>query len=138
MGVLIEDQDRHSYRGDTLRFSLTHSHLFATTRGMTLGTLGYLTTFSIDPNTNLIVHDSEQYHQTKTSGGKANAIEVYPHAREKGIDWIVLTDDEKGYVMILEWDGEKRSMRELASVRLGGDKTSEIGDTGASHALWLT
>lgn len=107
---------------------------------MTPTTRGYLTAFSIDPSTNLIVPGSSYHHQTATSGGKANAIEVYPFARSSGrqTDWIVLTDDEKGFVVILEWDGENNLMSEIASVRLGEGEEGEGEVVGASHAVWLT
>ena len=72
-------------------------------------------------------------YETRNSGGKANAIEICPFApsrRENETrDWIVLTDDEEGYVSIMEWDGVR--ITEVAAVQL------PVGE-GASNAIWLS
>lgn len=60
-------------------------------------------------------------------------------------DWAVLTDDEQGLVMVMEWDGEE--LREVARTQLPGkDPESFIPHSdgvkgnceGASHAIWLS
>lgn len=93
--------------------------------------------------------------ETRNSGGKANAIEVFPFSSRSGSsagadgrDWVVLTDDEQGFVSVLEWRDEWDELREVASVRLGvgapleGDGAGEVDEdergTGASHAVWLS
>lgn len=96
-----------------------------------LGTSSPADTTLLDPSPPLV------RYETATSGGKANAVEAFPFhtSEERGacIDWIVLTDDEEGWVWMLEWDGVE--MKEVSSVMLGG------GDEGlvtASHAVWLS
>lgn len=106
--------------------------------------------------------------ETRNSGGKANAIEVFPfwpttsssstasaaadvagaRSGPEGRDWIVLTDDEAGFVSVLEWRDAWGELREVASVQLGvdapveGGGAGEVSDeekgTGASHAVWLS
>lgn len=79
-------------------------------------------------------------YETKTSGGKANAIEVFPFGSTSDRDWIVLTDDEEGWVSILEWRDEWTELREIACVQLGRQAGAEKDEenTGASHAVWLS
>ena len=138
---------RLAYRGDTLRFSRGSIHLFATTRGKTSATKGYVVVWRVDARTGLLYGDESEgasdvndvvepvyRYETRNSGGKANAIEIYPFAptiSQTGTraDWIVLTDDEEGYVSILEWDGGR--IMEIAALQLPD------GD-GASHAIWLS
>lgn len=114
-------------------------YLYATTRGMTAATRGYVAVWSVDPVTNLLGESPLSYYQTRTSGGKANAIETFPferRANESISDWMVLTDDEQGWVSILEWDGVR--MEEIAAVQLGVDEEGEEKGVGASHAVWLS
>jgi carboxy-cis,cis-muconate cyclase len=95
--------------------------------------------------------------ETRNSGGKANAVEVFPFwpsssseevagaaPGPEGRDWIVLTDDEQGFVSVLEWRDAWGELREIASVQLGvdtaeGDEVEKDEEgTGASHAVWLS
>lgn len=77
-------------------------------------------------------------YETETSGGKANAIEIFPFAGPT--EWIVLTDDEQGWVSVLEWDRHSSQLLKTAQVRLGVQEGAEEEerDTGASHAVWLS
>ena len=137
---------RLSYRGDTLRFSNDRKYLYATTRGKTPAVKGIVVVWNVDARTGLLSGDDtvgprdqeaaiEPIHryETRNSGGKANAIEVCPFAptastqQVRRAEWIVLTDDEEGWVAILEWDGVR--ITEIASVQL---------PDGASHAIWLS
>ncbi|ORY90131.1 Lactonase, 7-bladed beta-propeller-domain-containing protein [Leucosporidium creatinivorum] len=150
---------RLSYRGDTLRLSQSGSYLYATTRGMTKATKGFVAVWSVNADGTLgsaeLLEEGElardgsktQDHapldrfETKTSGGKANAVETFPfHTSAKGVkeqrDWVLLTDDEDGWVWVLEWDGRK--IKEIAGVRLGEGASEEEKGTGASHAVWLS
>lgn len=147
---------RLSYRGDTLRLSQSGSYLYATTRGMTKDTKGFVAVWSVNGDGTLgspdLVEQGEREEEaldhapldrfeTKTSGGKANAVETFPfHTSEKGVkevrDWVLLTDDEDGWVWVLEWDGKR--IKELAGVKLGEGGTNEEKGTGASHAVWLS
>ncbi|GAA5986952.1 hypothetical protein JCM11641_002265 [Rhodosporidiobolus odoratus] len=160
---------RPLYRGDTLRLSADSRRLYVTTRGKTSAQKGWVVVFSLAEDGSIVENAAEDAgygtlsrYETKTSGGKANAIEVFPFwpssststaqgeqaagakSGPEGCDWIVLTDDEQGCVSVLEWRNEWKELREVASVRLGVD--SAEGDvvekdeegTGASHAVWLS
>lgn len=137
------------YRGDTLRFSQDGRFLYATTRGMTPATRGYVAVWAVAPDGTLSSLDYQQAeayapvtrYQTPTYGGKANAVEAFPfHAgawtegsggggegggggKEGEVrvtkDWIVLTDDGEGWVWVLEFDVERGTVREVAGVQLG-------------------
>ncbi|GAA5861332.1 hypothetical protein JCM3774_000213 [Rhodotorula dairenensis] len=165
---------RELYRGDTLRLSADQRRLYVTTRGKTPAQRGWVATFALDPEDWSVreekAKDQEEEeveagygaisrYETATSGGKANAIEVFPKefwpaaATERGADgdgrdYVVLTDDELGYVSVLEWRDEWNELRDVASVQLGvdvpvdGDDPGQVvpGEeaTGASHAVWLS
>lgn len=181
-----QNATRHLYRGDTLRLSADNRRLYVTTRGKTPSQRGWVTTYALEADGS--VKESPELHkgfgalsrfETQTSGGKANAIEVFPpdfwseppssassseaaasasgnaeilvdgpRPGPDGRDYLVLTDDELGYVSILEWRDQWQQLREVATVQLGVDKPEE-GDghgeileeetaTGASHAVWLS
>ena len=78
--------------------------------------------------------------ETPTSGGKANAITLAPYHSSsspgnEGVEWLALTDDEEGYVFIIEWSAGRGTFEEIARVKLGLD---EDGNTVmASQAVWL-
>jgi carboxy-cis,cis-muconate cyclase len=108
--------------------------VFATTRGKTSTTPGYLCAFALDPDSSHLTSPSSPpaaVYQTPTSGGKANAIEVIQvngRGTEGEKEWIVLTDDEEGWVVVISWDGIK--LEEVTRVKL-------LPSDGASHAVWL-
>lgn len=165
---------RELYRGDTLRLSADHRRLYVTTRGKTSSQRGWVATFALESDGSVREkhglaegYGAQSRYETQTSGGKANAIEVFPKdfwpsedvavavaadgaARPgpQGRDYIVLTDDELGYVSILEWRDEWDQLREVAAVQLGvdapveGEERGQIVEgeaaTGASHAVWLS
>ncbi|KAJ9121699.1 hypothetical protein QFC22_002319 [Naganishia vaughanmartiniae] len=143
------DDDPDLYRGDTIRLSRSTHHVFATTRGATAETRGWLCAYAVDPATGHLLNSAEgapptAVWRTPTSGGKANAIEVIAvngrgrHAEGAGegegergreeMDWIVLTDSEQGLVLVISWDGHE--FKEVSRVQM------DEGD-GASHAVWL-
>lgn len=123
------------YRGDTLRVSFSGKYLFATTRGAKSSTKGILAVYDIS-NYNAPLSDAICIWETPTSGGKANAIEPSPFrglgdgtSNQGNEEWIVLTDDEEGWVFIIQWDEEKREISEVDRALLPGKS--------ASHAIWL-
>lgn len=126
------------YRGDTLRFSQSGRYLYATTRGKTTATKGILTAWKVDYSSDNAVLETATpvRYTTPASGGKANAIEPFPfHGTEDSdSDWIVLTDDDEGFVEIVAFDGERFSSFAHASLTAyeGGEFT------GGSHAVWLS
>lgn len=152
---------RAQYRGDTLRLSADRRRLFVTTRGKTPRERGWVAVFDLAGDGAVREREEEggeegygarSRFETRNSGGKANAIEAFPFAASdearRGHDWVVLTDDEEGYVSVLEWRDEWDELREVASVRLGvdapvegegkGEVSEEEKGTGASHAVWLS
>ncbi|KAG6908842.1 hypothetical protein DXG01_003008 [Tephrocybe rancida] len=133
------------FRGDTLLLAPpTPSNpapkaLFATTRGATTSTRGWLSTFLLDKD-GLFV-EGDEYWETPTSGGKANALDVTPKDQGEGV-WILLTDDDDsaageggGGVRVLEWDGwGTGGVRVIAGWPQAGEgKLMQ----GGSHAIWL-
>ncbi|GAA5998168.1 hypothetical protein JCM5350_006398 [Sporobolomyces pararoseus] len=149
------DSARKQYRGDTLRISRDGKRLYVTTRGKTVAEKGFISVWELDADGSVVestAFSSERSgyralhrYETETSGGKANAIEVFPFEsaidgeEQLSRDWLVLTDDEQGFVTVLEWNEKKSELSEMARVQLGtqqGARTDEIG-TGASHAVWL-
>ncbi|GAA6047554.1 hypothetical protein JCM3770_005805 [Rhodotorula araucariae] len=158
-----QDATRGQYRGDTLRLSADRQRLYVTTRGKTSAERGWVAVFDLAPSGNVVPRDdadaagavpgygARSRFETRNSGGKANAVDVFPFfppAAEAGRDWIVLTDDEEGFVSVLEWRDEWDELREVASVQLGvdapaegegqGEVSEEEKGTGASHAVWLS
>lgn len=121
------------YRGDTIRLSPHSRTLFATTRGADVSTKGILVAWDLD-DAGYPVGDGVKW-ETPTSGGKGNAIELLPGPRGKGSEgeeWIVLTDDEDGWIFVVAWTkaGPAKGFKVVARCRLPGG-------AGASHAVWL-
>ncbi|GAA6064670.1 hypothetical protein JCM10212_001786 [Sporobolomyces blumeae] len=155
------DSDRLQYRGDTLRISLDGERLYVTTRGKTTREKGYVSVWKVNGDGSIEDlgtagrsnagnaafekgYGAMSRFETATSGGKANAIEVFPFGsgeeRSRGHDWIVLTDDEQGWVSILEWTDDAGELSEVAKVQLGRQAGADDDEreTGASHAVWLS
>jgi carboxy-cis,cis-muconate cyclase len=135
------DRDRHSYRGDTLRFGVHAAAngslpLIASTRGKTPATRGFVAVWTVDPSTGLLSPSDDDVvrFETSTSGGKANAVEPAFWAPE-GKEVFILTDDDHGWVSVLEYDG--RAISVVDSVKLPG-RTADGVEEGASHAVWLS
>ncbi|GAA5924476.1 hypothetical protein JCM1841_004596 [Sporobolomyces salmonicolor] len=144
---------RLQYRGDTLRLSSDGRRLYVTTRGKTARERGWVSVWKVAEDGSIDERDSSASQgergygalsrfETPTSGGKANAIEVFPfqEAAADGHDYIILTDDEQGWVWVLEWRDEWSELREVAGVQLGRQDGAEEDEreTGASHAVWLS
>lgn len=105
-----------------VRLSNTSLTLFASTRGLTPSTKGYLASFGVLPS-GLLLSPREAsteeikasyIWETKTSGGWANAIAICPtspssapaaDATNEEVDpiYLSLTDSEQGFVQIVEW-----------------------------------
>ncbi|GAA5834968.1 hypothetical protein JCM3766R1_002056 [Sporobolomyces carnicolor] len=144
------DHLRKQYRGDTLRISLDGKRLYVTTRGKTAAEKGFVSVWEIDRDDAIKEQVNEDKvegygalhrFETQTSGGKANAIEIFPFGSEADSrDWIALTDDEDGWVSVLEWQDATRQLVEVASVQLGNQEGADADEsgTGASHAVWLS
>jgi len=126
--------DPTHFRGDTIRFTPDHHHLFATTRGSSPAHKGWLAVFSVLADGTL---EEKQRWETPTSGGKANAIELIPKVDGIGA-YVALTDDEPdaGGLWILDWDIE-RGIQVIAD--WSGFSEGDVWESmdGASHAIWL-
>ncbi|GAA5923554.1 lactonase family protein [Sporobolomyces koalae] len=147
------DPSRALYRGDTLRLSLDDTRIYVTTRGKTSAEKGFISVWRVEPDGSIADDSTSSTEErgygalhrfeTATSGGKANAIEVFPFSsaeQREGRDWLVLTDDEEGWVSILEWNDPACQLTEIARVQLGRQEgaVEEEAGTGASHAVWLS
>ncbi|PLW46573.1 hypothetical protein PCANC_06137 [Puccinia coronata f. sp. avenae] len=136
--VIEEPQEHSKYRGDTVRIVpsyLTDSspksreYIFATTRGTGASQPGHLAVFLFDVEKQTLTNVLRW--ETPTSGGKANAIEFSPVKSETNKLELVLTDDELGWVSVLEYDLLHNSIRVVATCLL-----DQI-NIGASHAVWI-
>lgn len=157
VSILPDGDSPEDYRGDTLRLSPCGKYLFATTRGMHEGVRGWVkgwkmlkdVTDETETNTQegdgaVLSDDASAIvtYRTPTSGGKANAFEWAPrypfddpqNHLQSSNDLAVLTDDQEGYVVVLEWDG--KDLKEVARTQL--PSTEEVKKQGASHAIWLS
>lgn len=110
--ILPPDQDRKDFWADEVRLSTGPDskhpkYLFASTRGLTKETKGYVSVFELDSTGNLLSENAIDIWQTPTSGGIANAIEPAPWAveSEEHIQYLALTDSENGTVSILSFSG---------------------------------
>ncbi|KAG5637299.1 hypothetical protein H0H81_005042 [Sphagnurus paluster] len=140
------DPGTTAFRGDTLVLAPTGRTLFATTRGGTVR--GWLSAFSLNADGTfapLSANGSEEYWETPTSGGKANALDVIPKGRGEGEGvWILLADDDEktageagGGVRVLEWEAPGRGVRVVAGWPKAGENVGELSMEGGSHAIWL-
>lgn len=98
--------------------------LYASTRGLERGTKGYVAVFELDGQ-GAMRGPAVEIHETRTSGGLANAVEPAPRAvyeqlgvSGSGEEFLALTDSEEGWVVVLGWDGMR--FREVAAIRLDG------------------
>ncbi|KAL0958781.1 hypothetical protein HGRIS_014102 [Hohenbuehelia grisea] len=159
------EYDGH-FRGDTLRLSpSTQDHpapryLFATTRGASPETKGWLAAFALGDNGHILgpQYDDDSSNaelgaerwETPTSGGKANAIDVIAMDPNRADDsdagvWIVLTDDEavehgQPGVRVLEWRGWGMGGPQIVAEWPSVDFEAKAGEEsmrGGSHAVWL-
>lgn len=136
------NNQRSNWRADTLRFSSNLEYLFATTRGKSPSTKGSLLAYRlhISNNPQLQVKLSRVAHfETRTSGGKANAIELapplHPSPNHHHTDLLILTDDEQGWLDIISFSDTNQSFTVQASTQLPNLESGHFH--GASHAIWL-
>lgn len=133
---------RSNWRGDTLRFSSDLRYIYATTRGKTMSNKGLLVALrlTITPSSSGIhvdLREVARFH-TRTSGGKANAIELAPTRIMDGLDHMVLTDDEQGWIDVVAFDLNEPSFHVKASTQLPPiQHHHQPQPQGASHAIWL-
>ncbi|KAF8228399.1 putative isomerase YbhE [Tricholoma matsutake] len=153
------------FRGDTLLLvpstqdEPTPRALFATTRGSTTATRGWLTVFALDADGLYSDDVEEERYEAPTSGGKAHAIDLLSKSvsfpkddRNRNGVWIVLTDDDDhtaspeggGGVRILEWDGwgvggvkEVVGWPHPSTEGHESEAVTEERMAGGSHAVWL-
>lgn len=116
-------------------------YLYASTRGLVKPTKGYVAAYELDAE-GKISGPALDIYETRTTGGLANAVEPAPSTiyeklgtsnEEDKEEFIVLTDSEEGWVVMLGWDG--RRFREVAAVKLQGENKDAI--VGAATAVWV-
>lgn len=148
-------KQRKEYRGDTLRFSSNLQYIYATTRGKTSQTKGILLAFKlttklVDGKLKVELQEKARF-ETRTSGGKANAIELAPQTtvyqtafgkqttvgegEGEERDLLVLTDDEQGFIDVISFNFHKEQFMVEATTNL--PKLEEGESQGASHAIWI-
>ncbi|KAA1089429.1 hypothetical protein PGT21_017972 [Puccinia graminis f. sp. tritici] len=132
----IEDPQEHSkYRGDTVRVlpsslvDSSHEYIFATTRGADRSQRGQLAVFEYNSDTRTL--KVLLRWETPTSGGKANAIEFSPLKLPRNVVELVLTDDDVGWVSVLECDLSHQTVTVISSCLI------DQKGVGASHAVWI-
>ncbi|KAG5637969.1 hypothetical protein H0H81_002413 [Sphagnurus paluster] len=141
------------FRGDTLVLAPSTSAqptprtLFATTRGGNASSRGWLSAFALEENGTFapMSADGQEYWETPTSGGKANALDVLPKGDGEGEGvWILLTDDDSktageagGGIRVLEWEGMGKGVNVVAGWPPAGENVGEFKMEGGSHAIWL-
>ncbi|KDN52414.1 3-carboxy-cis,cis-mucoante lactonizing enzyme [Tilletiaria anomala UBC 951] len=157
LDLLPDRVQRADYRGDTVRLSPDGHSVIASTRGKTRATKGIIRAWRLSQSGQSdqpVVSEPLCTYETPTSGGKANAVE-FAMRYESGFaassdaeressssrvkDLAVLTDDEQGWLWILEWNGQ--DLKEVAKTKLPGKGKNDAGDDadeGASHAVWLS
>lgn len=111
--ILPPGKDRKDFWADEVRLStgpdaMQPKYMYASTRGLTKETKGYVAVFELDPTGKLLSEKALDIWQTPTSGGIANAIEPAPWAAESDehVQYLALTDSEEGTVSILSFDGK--------------------------------
>jgi carboxy-cis,cis-muconate cyclase len=122
--------------------SSLRSFILTTTRGSTHDVRGWLSIFVLDEEGNFRNEDEIRY-ETRTSGGRANAIDLLTKKDGPGF-WVLLTDDDevsaavrrRGAVRVLEWDGMETGGLSVVA-EWPGDGSDEEKICGASHAIWL-
>lgn len=110
----IPENDKHKlYRADVCVLSHSQDFLFATSRANSFDLKGYISVFEIS-------HDGRIEKQlvlqkTKTSGGHSNVCRPSDWCD----DWVVITDDEEGWVEVYKWDAEGGILKQVAEVLIG-------------------
>ncbi|EMC99056.1 hypothetical protein BAUCODRAFT_389389 [Baudoinia panamericana UAMH 10762] len=139
--IIPTDRDPKDYWADEVRLSAGPEkrqpiYMYASTRGLTASTKGYVAVFKLRTDGTL---DSEQaicIWETPTSGGIANAIEPAPWQagqREGEMEYLAMTDSEEGWVFMLGFDGKE--IKEVSRLNLG--KTDDGAVVKAATAVWL-
>lgn len=157
--IIPAGADEAVFWADEVRTSLsdgdTPRWLYASTRGLTEQTKGYVAVFRLDEHglidqspptaagsvgavpaqepapapdadADARYNGLRYMYTTPTSGGWANAVQPGPTVA--GVEYIALTDSEQGFVFVLAWDGMVLS--EVARTKLDEG-------AGAATAVWL-
>jgi carboxy-cis,cis-muconate cyclase len=99
-GLDLYQRNPKRYRADVVEVSHSGKYLFATSRSNSPAHTGYISAFSLDEEGQIC--DQLCLNPTPTSGGHSNAISPCDWSDE----WLALTDDEKGWIEVYQWDGK--------------------------------
>jgi len=132
--IIPEQNDARLYWADEVRVSKSLLYdsgskaprfLYASTRGLEVGTKGCVAVFALSEEGRM--DECVYMYETATSGGWANAVEPAPEGcgGVEGVEFVALTDSEAGCVFMLAFDG--RVVREVA----------RVGVEEAATAVWL-
>lgn len=135
VSILPSNHQTKNYRGDTVRLSPDGHYLFASTRGMTNSQKGFIKIWNVDQDNSHPLTEKLSY-ETRNSGGKAHAIEFAPRYGkvDQASDFAIFTDDQEGYISVLEWNGT--DLQDVATIKLPPLDDGEA--QGASQAVWLS
>mgnify|MGYP001590328491 FL=1 len=127
------DKSPKLFWADEVRVSPSKQYLYASTRGLDTAERGWVAVFGLLSSGLIASETPLALWETPTCGGWANAVEPAPRPLStldgaEGVDYIALTDSEKGLVLVLSWDG--KAVEEVARVRLEGG-------AAAATAVWL-
>ncbi|KAK4546676.1 hypothetical protein LTR36_001894 [Oleoguttula mirabilis] len=145
--IIPADKDPKEYWADEVRLSTGPDktkprYMYASTRGLKAETKGYVAVFPLNESGTLASETALDIWETPTSGGIANAIEPSPWPTSQSqdvvregstVEYLAMTDSEKGWVFILAFDGQ--TLSEVTRVNLG--KTEDGQVVQAATAIWL-
>jgi carboxy-cis,cis-muconate cyclase len=124
------------YWADEVRVSPSQRYLYCSTRGLEPSTRGWVAVYALSSDGVPSSDSPITLYETATSGGWANAVQPAPteyNEGEEGIEYLALTDSEKGFVFILSFDG--KDVQEVARTKLEYGNEGKV--IGAATAVWL-
>lgn len=124
--LLSAQQDPIHYWADEVALSASNKYLWASNRGRSTNTTGYVSVFSLDEWGGIVKQDF--LVPTSSSGGFSNILSPSPYTDE----FTVLTDNSTGFVEVWKLDEDASSATVVAHL--------DIDDGGGccSNALWYS
>lgn len=117
------------YWADEVALSASGRYLWATNRGRSAGTLGYISAFTLEDNG--AIAEQNFLVETTNSGGAANAVAPSPFSDR----FVALTDSEVGFVEVWGMSEDGRSAAVVAHL----DVVDNSSGTGCcANAVWYS
>lgn len=117
------------YWADEVALSPSGKYLWATTRGRSSGTLGYISAFTLTDDG--AIADQNLVVETSTSGGAANAVAPSPFSDR----FVALTDSEVGFVEIWELAANASTATMIAHLDMIDNSS---GPGCCANAVWVS